>query len=208
MKKTMTYQLSGSSRFSMPMLLATSGLAHLTAADHPQFVTYGFFALLFASPFIPHRLLQQRSWLLTINAVTLGYLLFGLGQLVIIKVAPLSLASSFLLVLLTNKLLGPKMARDRQQLILLSLLQMVITTALSTNLTVGVLLMLYALILPMALTSVNFQQSRERLASSTQRQVTPIDTRGHRKLRLLMLSTGVGILTSTMLFFLFVPRLG
>ena len=162
----------------------------------------------FFQPIYLHRLLQQRSWLLTINAVTLGYLLFGIGQLVIIKVAPLSLASSFLLVLLTNKLLGPKMARDRQQLILLSLLQMVITTALSTNLAVGILLVLYGLILPLALTSVNFQQARERLASSGQGTIATLNTRGQRKLRLIMLTTGVGILTSTMLFFLFVPRLG
>ena len=80
------------SQVSVRLLLTISGLAHLTAADHPAVVIYGFFVLLFLSPFIGQKVLLKKAWLLTVNALTLGYLLFGLGQLLIIKVAPLNLA--------------------------------------------------------------------------------------------------------------------
>ena len=196
------------SQVSIRLLLTVSGLAHLNAADHPSIVVFGFFTLLYLSPFIAQNVLAKKSWLLTVNALTLGYLLFGLGQLFIIKVAPLSLASSFLMVLLTNKLLGPNTARDQLQLVLLSLLQMVITTALSSDLSVGILLFAYALILPWTLVILTFQGSSDPGSSQTLDVLASLSLTTRRKLRLLLSITGIGIVFATALFFVLVPRLG
>ena len=130
---------------SVYLLLLISTLTHLTSGQQSGVLTVGFGALLCTSPFIPTKFVEKRIWLLTLNALTLGYLLFGMAQLVIIKVSPMQLASSFLLVLMANKLLGPRRARDRMQLVLLSLLQMVIASALTSGLKLGFFLVIYTM---------------------------------------------------------------
>lgn len=199
-----------SKRFSVYALLLISTLAHLTSGHHGIPLNIGFICLLFSSPFLPTRLVERRAWLLSLNALTLGYLLFGLAQLVIIGVSPMDLASSFLLVLMTNKLLGPRRTRDRMQLILLSLLQMVIASALSSGLTLGFFLILYTITLPIGLTMLTMERNEELYADQRNEGATSAldQPKSKHRLTTILLGTGFAVLLGAILFFILIPRLG
>ena len=192
---------------SVYVLLLISTLAHLTSGQQNPLLSAGFIAILCGAPFLPRRLCDARGWLLTLNGLTLAYLLFGIGQLIVIGVSPMQLASSFLLVLMTNKLLGPKKTRDRMQLILLSLLQMVIASALSSGLTLGIFLILYTFCLPAALTLLSMERDHELYIAKGMpfKSMTPPAS---RRLRMMMAATGFAVLFGAVLFFVFIPRLG
>ena len=195
---------------SVYLLLLISTLTHLTSGQQSGVLMVGFGALLCTSPFIPTKFVEKRIWLLTLNALTLGYLLFGMAQLVIIKVSPMQLASSFLLVLMANKLLGPRRARDRMQLVLLSLLQMVIASALTSGLKLGFFLVIYTIFLPITLTLLTLARDHEihDVVHHPPLSSAPADRGLPPRLLTILIATGFAVLFGAILFFVLIPRLG
>ena len=145
---------------------------------------------------LPGVWLTGKRWLIFLNALTLGYLLFGIGQFVTMNAEPLSLASSFLLVLLANKLLGPKLSKDCLQLLILSLLQMVVSTARTSRFELGIALILFIALLPVCLQELHKRQNDERLNKRTAKLIaldpkSPAESISDRLTPLLDVATGV-----------------
>ena len=159
---------------------------------------------------LPGTWLTRKRWLIFLNALTLGYLMFGIGQFVTMNAEPLNLASSFLLVLLANKLLGPRLPKDCLQLLILSLLQMVVSTARTSRFELGIALILFIALLPVCLQELHKRQHDEIFQKGTAKLIAldPQSSSESISDTLSPFLMSILVVTGATLFFIFTPRIG
>ena len=201
------------------LLVATSMLALLKSEEFGLPIQIvGLIALVLSWFFDPLNRPVHRRWMMAWNGLTVMFLLKLVFDIVSGRSVLIS-AIEFVLFLGVNKLFNRHKSSDYQQLYVLSLLQMIAATALSADLSFGVLLMIYVVALTWTLILFHLRREMEEnllLKYGSSLEGKPVEVErvlNSRRLvggRFLVVTSGISLLIflGAMIFFFLFPRIG